>query len=125
MTRDDLKEGMIIEERDGDTYEILADRKVVYLDDKCSFWCYLDNYEKDLTDSYNCDWDIVKVYDKDMNLLWDRNGTEVAEMSQEKIKQYKAYYEKNPIQFIEDFLEIKLTVLQKSVLSKVIENGEK
>lgn len=73
MTRDDLKEGMIIEERDGNTYEILEDGKVIWFNDKCSFWCNVDDYKHDLTDSYNSDWDIVKVYDKDMNLLWDRN----------------------------------------------------
>ena len=124
MKRDDLKEGMIIQESDRELYRIGKDG-VIYELDSDSWWTSVYDYNEDLTygDIHN-DWgDIVKVYDKNMNLLWERDkiNKEEVEFTNEQLELYKDYYETSPIKFMEDYLGIKLTFWQKSVLSKVID----
>ena len=72
MTRADLKDGMIIEERDGGRY-VLSDG-ILY--DENKGWSCVFAYNEDLT-SYNEENDIVKVYDARGLLLWDRENQEV------------------------------------------------
>ena len=63
MTRDDLKEGMIIEERDGGRYVVKSG--TVYSLDKGLLYGYLNDYAEDLIDGNGDSWgDIVRVYDK-------------------------------------------------------------
>lgn len=127
MKREDLKEGMIIEERDGIKYLISSDKKVVHVDNPNRVYTFVQSYNHDLTyantySTYTGWGDIVKVYDENMNLLWERDDVnkDEEEFTNERLKLCKDYYETSPIKFMEDYLGIKLTFWQKSMLNKVI-----
>lgn len=80
MKKSDLKDGMIVELRNGDICIVLGDKLLDTND-----YAYIDGYDDDLTDEYQKDLDIVKVYkDKslcglesryerdNLKLLWER-----------------------------------------------------
>ena len=123
MKREDLKEGMIIEERDGGKYYIGKNDKIYELNSD-KWWSNIFDYNENLTyGNYdNCWGDIVKIYDENMNLLWERGDDikQEVELTNEQLKLYKSCYENYPIQFMETYLGIKLTFWQKSILNKVI-----
>lgn len=121
MTRDDLKEGMIIEERDGNKYFIREFGIVSTFDKPTGIYTYVSDYNYDLT--YICssgsDWgDIVRVYDKNDNLLWDRY------VEERKIAEMIVEHRGNPIEFIKDYLGIKLTNYQEMMLKKILNESE-
>ena len=129
MKRDDLKEGMVIQESDGELYRIGKDG-VIYELDSDSWWTSVYDYNEDLTygDIHN-DWgNIVKVYDARGLLLWVREGyiedndtTNDSMLTDYNLSELKDYYETSPVKFMEDYLGIKLTFWQKTMLSKVID----
>ena len=124
MTRDDLKEGMIIEERDGKKYIIDSQGKLRHKNG--GIYCYVDDYNYDLTytgknkkkNMYTGWGDIVRVYDKDDNLLWDRY------VEERKIAEMIVEHRGNPIEFIKDYLGIKLTNYQEMMLKKILNESE-
>ena len=117
MTRDDLKEGMIIEERDGGRYVVKSG--AVYFLDKGLLYGYLNDYAEDLTDGNGGSWgDIVRVYDKNDNLLWDRY------VEERKIAEMIVEHRGNPVQFIKDYLGIELTWYQEMMLKKILNESE-
>lgn len=87
MTLDDLKTGMIVETRNGDSYIVMRD----FIDDGdvlgglsdsdniTNTWTSLDNYNKDMKHNLLPEIDIMSVYasysyniDKPKKLLWKR-----------------------------------------------------
>ena len=122
MTRDDLKEGMIIEERSGEIYRVGANEDVLFLTNN-NIWCEIKDYKYDLTDNSDMEYDIIKVYDGNMNLLWDREQGNIdidIKMFENTIKKYRV----NPVQFIKDYLGIKLTSYQEMMLKKILNERE-
>lgn len=102
FTKADLKDGMIIEHRDGDLFIVLGDRIVA----KNGYWT-LDDYNDDLTDRNHKGADIVNVYktksgvlndiddvyNKDyLTLIWERKEEpEYKEMTVEEIEEKLGY----------------------------------
>ena len=128
MTRDDLKEGMFIEERDGVKYLISSNKKVVYVDNPNSVYTFVQYYNHDLTyantNSTYTGWgDIVRVYDENMNLLWDRERDNIDIDTKELEKIIKKYRD-NPIEYMKDYLGIKLTWYQEMMLKKILNESE-
>ena len=124
MTRDDLKEGMIIEERDGEKYFIRESGIVSTFNRPTDIYTYVSAYTYDLASHPDnrqgyCWGDIVRVYDKDMNLLWDRY-VEERRMAEMIVK-----YRGNLVQFMKDYLGIKLTRYQEMMLKKILNEREK
>ena len=125
MTRDDLKDGMIIEERDGEKYIIDSQGKLRYKNGR-GVYCYVDDYNYDLTytgknkkENMYTEWgDIVRVYDKNDNLLWDRY------VEERKIAEMIVEHRGNPVQFIKDYLGIELTLYQEMMLKKILNERE-
>ena len=76
MTRDELKNGMVIEYQDGEK-AIVKDDMFLDITD-LSVDCNISDYDINFNDTDKMDdWEIVKVYDNiiDMNLLWERKDT--------------------------------------------------
>ena len=112
MTRDDLKEGMIIEERDGGRYRI-KNNKTLFLNNE-EVYGTLDDYNDALADSEGYSkLDVVKVYDARGFLLWDR---EMGEKEKETIMEAK----ENPIKFIKNYFGVELTQWQEECLTKML-----
>ena len=117
MTRDDLKDGMIIEERDGGRY-VVKSGTVCFLDGGLLYG-YLNDYTEDLMDGDGSSWgDIVRVYDKDNNLIWDRY------VEERKMAEMIVEHRRNPVQFIKDYLGIELTSYQETMLKKILNERE-
>ena len=76
MEKKDLKTGMICKLREGSESLriVFLPHGLIAFDDQEEF----KYIEDDLTNSYNgSEYDIMKVYDSEMNLLWEREETHV------------------------------------------------
>ena len=125
MKREDLKEGMIIEERDGGKYYIGKNDKIYELNSD-KWWSNIFDYNENLTygNCDNCWGDIVKIYDENMKLLWERgddNTTDETMLTTYISSDDIDYYKEHLIEFVEDRLGITLDTWQKSILNKVID----
>ena len=85
MKKKDLRNGMVLEERCGDRYEIFDEIKLRSKEnDGGLYYCTLYDYNDNLTDKQGCEiLDIVKVYDGRGLLLWDRKNQEVTTNEEE------------------------------------------
>ena len=125
MKREDLKEGMIIEERDGGKYYKGKNDKIYELNSD-KWWSNIFDYNENLTygNCDNCWGDIVKIYDENMKLLWERgddNTTDETMLTTYISSDDIDYYKEHLIEFVEDRLGITLDTWQKSILNKVID----
>lgn len=132
MKKIDLKNGMIVENRDGDKFIVIknfteltkipTDCRDVLLNINFGEYDTLDEYEEDLTNGSFKDLDIVKVYylehpgcEKDeLILLWERK--ENLKIIEEQINEIKKYFriERTSLKEKEDEYEIDV----------ILENGE-
>lgn len=77
MIKADLKDGMIVEVREG--YECIVLHNKLLKWDEGHYYkriTHLDNYREDLKHNRNELIDIMKVYDRDHNLIWERDETD-------------------------------------------------
>lgn len=132
MKKIDLKNGMIVENRDGDKFIVIknfteltkipTDCRDVLLNINFGEYDTLDEYEEDLTNGSFKDLDIVKAYylehpgcEKDeLILLWERK--ENLKIIEEQINEIKKYFriERTSLKEKEDEYEIDV----------ILENGE-
>ncbi len=71
MKKADLKKGYVLEARGKDVYRLEDDGYMQNTTDMYS-WMGLKSYNNNLECEGYPDYNIIKVYDEDKNLLWDR-----------------------------------------------------
>lgn len=83
MTKQNLRNGMVIITRDG-RERLITDNDVVYNLIKGKPACLLSDYNDDLTSKYGEKFDVVKVYSgiTKANLLWERRTTPLFTLAQ-------------------------------------------